>query len=623
VPSPNAAELLNLVGFVTGAALYAMLLVLVLRTGMQAPADGTRDRLPLATAMLGLAWNLGELAAYGLPRLGIVESTVALTALSFPALGLLAAVVVHSVARPLPYGRWLIGVGYGCSVAATLLHLDTVITGDPSSSSLAFALLTVCFGLVIAPLALLTRRQPNGRRALWILALALFAVSASHLGRFHGSDSDWLVELAGHHAAIPLAFAILYQDYRFALADLFLKQALFLLVLVSLAMAGYSLVASLPNPGPIAAGVLLVLWVFTGIVAPWLRRQIALFVDRVLLGRTDYSSLRAAIGEAVASHESESEVLDEVCRRLAPALSARRVWWRLEGASTAEASTESARTAVVTAEPPGYELLVGELEGGRRLLSDDFALVEAAGAIAARRIDGLRFAAERYERRLQQEEMHKLAAEAELRALRAQINPHFLFNALTTIGYLIDTAPPRALRTLMRLTALLRAVLRSDGEFTTLGREMDLVEHYLDIEHERFEERLRVRIDVPAALRTLSIPGFVVQPLVENAIKHGVAPSVTGGDLEIIGWIDRSDESHPRLHVAVRNTGSPLTPAEISTLDDRVGLANVRRRLEGHYGGAASLSLVREAAGATRADLELPVRAEDVREPIMGARRNA
>jgi two-component system, LytTR family, sensor kinase len=366
-----------------------------------------------------------------------------------------------------------------------------------------------------------------------------------------------------------------------------------------------------------------VLWVFTGIVAPWLRRQIALFVDRVLLGRTDYSSLRAAIGEAVASHESESEVLDEVCRRLAPALSARRVWWRLEGASTAEASTESARTAVVTAEPPGYELLVGELEGGRRLLSDDFALVEAAGAIAARRIDGLRFAAERYERRLQQEEMHKLAAEAELRALRAQINPHFLFNALTTIGYLIDTAPPRALRTLMRLTALLRAVLRSDGEFTTLGREMDLVEHYLDIEHERFEERLRVRIDVPAALRTLSIPGFVVQPLVENAIKHGVAPSVTGGDLEIIGWIDRSDESHPRLHVAVRNTGSPLTPAEISTLDDRVGLANVRRRLEGHYGGAASLSLVREAAGATRADLELPVRAEDVREPIMGARRNA
>ena len=96
--------------------------------------------------------------------------------------------------------------------------------------------------------------------------------------------------------------------------------------------------------------------------------------------------------------------------------------------------------------------------------------------------------------------MAKLATEAELRALRAQINPHFLFNALTTIGYLIQTAPPRALETLMRLTALLRGVLRSEGEFTTLGRELELVESYLDIERARFEHRLRVSIDVPARL---------------------------------------------------------------------------------------------------------------------------
>ncbi len=92
-----------------------------------------------------------------------------------------------------------------------------------------------------------------------------------------------------------------------------------------------------------------------------------------------------------------------------------------------------------------------------------------------------------------EQEMTKLATEAELRALRAQINPHFLFNALTTIGYLIQTAPPRALETLMRLTSLLRGVLRSEGEFTTLGRELDLVEAYLDIERARFEQRLRVR----------------------------------------------------------------------------------------------------------------------------------
>ena len=131
---------------------------------------------------------------------------------------------------------------------------------------------------------------------------------------------------------------------------------------------------------------------------------------------------------------------------------------------------------------------------------------------------------ERYERQLREQEMSTLATEAELRALRAQINPHFLFNALTTIGYLVKAAPDRALETLMRLTSLLRGVLRSEGEFTTLGRELDVIESYLEIERARFEERLRVRIDVPTALRRIRVPPLLLQPVVENAVKHGIAP---------------------------------------------------------------------------------------------------
>ena len=96
-------------------------------------------------------------------------------------------------------------------------------------------------------------------------------------------------------------------------------------------------------------------------------------------------------------------------------------------------------------------------------------------------------------------ELHAQLAEARLDALRAQINPHFLFNALTTIGYLIQTAPPRALQTLLRLTSLLRGVLRSEGEFSTLGRELDIIEAYLDIERARFEQRLRARAQPGAA----------------------------------------------------------------------------------------------------------------------------
>src|SRR5687767_11415731 len=132
-----------------------MLLALVLR---DVPGSG-QSRLPLATAVLGLIWNLGELAAYGLPKLGLVSESIALWAISFPSLGLLAAVVVHSVARELPRGFVLTAIAYGCSVAASVLHLTTVVSGDPEPSSLAFLLLTICYGLITIALAVMTRPQ--------------------------------------------------------------------------------------------------------------------------------------------------------------------------------------------------------------------------------------------------------------------------------------------------------------------------------------------------------------------------------------------------------------------------------------------------------------------------------
>lgn len=600
--APNAAEVLNLVGFVTGSALYAMLLALVLRN------DKSRglslQTLPLATAVLGLVWNLGELSAYALPRLGYFNDSIGLWAVSFPALGLLAAVVVHSVARELPRGFALTAVAYGCSAAASLLHIATVVSGNPEASSLAFLLLTVCYSLIIVALAVMTRAQANTQRVLWVLALALFAVSASHLGRFHAGDDGWAVELVGHHAAIPLAFAILYQDYRFALADLFLKRALTLIAIVAIAFAGYTVVTTLPA-GPFAAGVLMTLWVGTSLVSPWLHRRIVRFVDQSMLGRVDFAALRSSIGHTLQAQSSIEGVLDAACARLAPALAAREVWW-LEEPATTDTRVVTSTVSVATTDHPRYAVRIGELTGGRRLLSDDMALVESVLDAAARRIDQIRLTHERYEAQLREEEMLKLTAEAELKALRAQVNPHFLFNALTTIGYLIETAPPRALNTLMQLTALLRGVLKSEGEFTTLGRELELVEHYLKIEHERFEERLRVRIDVPHALRAIRIPTLVVQPLVENAIKHGVAPSKSGGDVEVIAAIVTHADGR-RLRIAVRNSGAPLRAAAPRAAGERVGVNNVRRRLTGHYGATASLSLLTDEAGNTVAELSMPL----------------
>ena len=142
---------------------------------------------------------------------------------------------------------------------------------------------------------------------------------------------------------------------------------------------------------------------------------------------------------------------------------------------------KSALVFVPTAEPPYYQFNTGKLAGGRRLLSDDIAMLCSVAVSVARRIDALRVTHERCEQNLREQEINKLATEAQLRALRAQVNPHFLFNALTTIGYLVKTAPDRALETLMKLTTLLRAVLRTEGEFVTLGEELKLIASYLDI----------------------------------------------------------------------------------------------------------------------------------------------
>jgi LytS/YehU family sensor histidine kinase len=262
---------------------------------------------------------------------------------------------------------------------------------------------------------------------------------------------------------------------------------------------------------------------------------------------------------------------------------------------------------VPTAEEPRYALVISELTGGRRLLSDDVATLETVGLLVARRIDALRITHERYDRELREQEIENLATEAELRALRAQINPHFLFNALTTIGYLIQTAPDRALDTLMRLTALLRGVLRSEGEFTTLGRELDIVESYLDIERARFEDRLRVRIDVPQALKKIRVPPLLLQPLVENAVKHGIAPVKDGGEVVVSARLQSTDRGETRLVLTVRDTGAGTTPINLERRQrGGVGLRNVERRLACQYGAASSLTVRTAPGDGTTVTIFLP-----------------
>jgi two-component system LytT family sensor kinase len=597
-------ELLHLVGFLTGTLLYGMLLVMVTRP------LGRPDAFAFFTGLLGLIWNVGELAAYAARLIGLDAVGIWVHASAFSALGLLASVVVHSVARapfkltgqPRVAGSALAAIVYACAAFASAMHFMAAATTERLPSPLGLRVLTFGLLAVLPVLIAAARRQLNGARALWMAALAIVAVSALHLGGFHGGQQSWPVELVGHHASIVLAFAILYQDYRFALADLFLKQALTLIVLVVLVFGAFSIAEPLINVvdgqlQPSAVALLLALWAGTALVFPICRRAVSRFVDGMVLKRADYVTLLSQLADDVQRDESAEAVLDHACEIVARSLTATSVTWETRPLDH-QRELKARQVAIWTAESPHYVLSIGQLAGGRRLLSDDLTMLERAAFILARRIDALRLTGERYERMLQEREMRTLATEAELRALRAQINPHFLFNALTTIGYLIQQSPSRALKTLLDLTTLLRSVLRSEGEFTTLGRERELIDCYLRIERERFEERLEFMLDIPDDLCTQSVPSLIVQPLVENAVKHGIAGARNGGRVTVRAMLDQG------LHIVVRNTGAPLVSGR--SLGQGVGLTNVTRRLQHYYGDDASLTVTCDADGATIAELRLP-----------------
>jgi two-component system, LytTR family, sensor kinase len=613
--SAGAPELLHLVGYLTGATLYAMLFAMVARADR--PGADRPDRLALATASLGLAWNVGELLLHVARGSGLTRAEPWLAAFAYTALGLLAAVVVHSVARTgggderaaRPLTRAVPMLGYGGAATAGLLHLQAAARQEVLPSPGGLEIVTA--GLILAGILLVieTRRHNSGRWPVWAMALAVFAVSALHLGRFHGADESWGIELIGHHASIPLAFAMLYRDYRFALADLFLKQALTLLALVALVLVGYAAIAPvLARGGPPAVALLLGAWAGTALLFPLVRHGVVWFVDRVVLARADTAAMIDDLAGAIETSDTTEAVLSRACNAVATALGAASVTSTTHagGASLGAATPDPSAIVIATMEAPQFVLHVGPLAGGRRLLSGDVALVERVAALVARRIDALRLTEERYERMLREQAMTALATEAELRALRAQVNPHFLFNTLTTLGHLIQHAPPRALTTLMRLTTLLRGVLRSDGELTTLGRERELIRCYLDIEQERFEERLTIDIDIPDELAALPVPTLIVQPLVENAIKHGIARARLGGQVHVVARVDRSADVHA-LHISVTNTGA-APDLDAPDESNGVGLALVARRLRACYGELASVTLRRdEGAALTIAELHLPI----------------
>ena len=216
----------------------------------------------------------------------------------------------------------------------------------------------------------------------------------------------------------------------------------------------------------------------------------------------------------------------------------------------------------------------------------------------------------RYYAALQAERERSLQAEAaahqaQLEALRYQINPHFLFNSLNAVSTLVtERRNDEASRMLSRVSDFLRLTLTTPvRDEVALADEIDYVRQYLEIERVRFGDRLRVEIDVASDAWEASVPAFVLQPLIENAVRHAIAPREAGGAITI-----EAGRSGETLRISILDDGPGVTEGSRGNGTGRIGLSNTRDRLRAMYGDRARLDLASSNGSGTRVTVEVPFR---------------
>jgi len=208
------------------------------------------------------------------------------------------------------------------------------------------------------------------------------------------------------------------------------------------------------------------------------------------------------------------------------------------------------------------------------------------------------------------EEQSRLLLEARLEALQRQINPHFLFNTLNSIASLIRSKPDLAREMIVKLSHILRVLLRDRDAFVPLSEELDFTDDYLDIEVVRFGEKLRVVKEISPDTLDIVVPSMLLQPLIENSIKHGLEPRISGGTITLRSRIDDD-----RLLLEIEDDGVGIEPggpttAPVSGLVSEgsgIGMRNVRERIHVLYGDEAHVDIISRPGRGTRISLRLPL----------------
>jgi signal transduction histidine kinase len=389
-------------------------------------------------------------------------------------------------------------------------------------------------------------------------------------------------------------FAVrLFYSERLTFFDVFLKGGAYFAVgtlLLTLAIAAGAVSESFPlREWPLVWGTalaLLPIW----LVAPLVSRRLSSWVDRSVLNRR-YGHIEAEriFTKALQAANTQQQLSEH-------AVTALEEIFRCQADVEFCRAFEQQPWDLVARIVPAGAIRLHVRDGGSPFLSEDQRSLETLALILGAALHNIELRCLREEQRLREQELKALTTRAELRALRAQINPHFLFNALNAVAGCIRTRPDQADDTLMQLAEVFRYTLsRSENEWVRLGEELDFLRSYLAVEQTRFGDRLHTSIKSDRSIHSLLIPAMIVQPLVENAIRHGTSRQTSIGKVAV-EVIHRNGT----LRVQVSDNG-PGFPAAFNMEQPGVGhgLRNVVERLQKYYGAAGGCTWQNSAVSTT------------------------
>ena len=636
----------DLIVFTTGLLITALLLVLTLRA---AKLPGT-PLVNIGFAVCAFLWCAGGLARAVCSAIGISRN--AHPALLAQAIQYSAAaafpIAVLALWRPFAARAWqktasrtLHWIACLCAAALAFYFWYTVAhVGTRMQFHLMQVATAGSAALILLAGALTSLPRATTPRAVYLPSLAIVlavwgAAITLPLSDIVGSQTHFsaLLLFIGLHLVMLVVLCALFLFARFRFADLFVRYG----VRILLAGLWASLLAFFAQSTLLAhvAGQMPALHVFAVILMAGVLLLSFTFVDD-RLGRIvnhwlfrppDYRAATRELGNRLAPlrHEPELAAATEAAATQALHLRGARLldaaglppsaWTAsllegelveldyseplrarlpLEGAEVLLPVHSNAKVSHVLAVAPG--------PARPRLVSHDLNFLRALAAQFGNRLDALHREREAIERHNREAVLLQQVAEAELRALRAQINPHFLFNSLNTIADLIVRDATRAEAMTLRLASVFRHVLaHSSRSMTTLREEVDFLRTYLYIEEARFGDRLRVTIDIAPAAAAQPVPSLILQPLVENAMKHGLGPKPGPGNI----WISAAMEpTHLCVKIEDDGMGPPATPPADS--DDRHGLRNVAARLRSLYGDDASVEMAARPGGGACVTVRIP-----------------